>query len=245
MNTHFNTHHGFSRRFVNKAASLIAQLVKKPTAMQETLFNSYVRKICWRRDRLLTPVFLGFPVAQLVRNLPGMRETWVDPWVGKIPWRRERLLTPVFWPVRLQRVGGLRDFHFVNNGDRITISCSIQKVPFREGTVYCYDFHWKRDFFEPISSWAIPLIITFAPSIVNFSKAVSMPHLLCSLWPMKLGFCSRHLIIVFLSITTFISLRAHLSLSASFDVVDSSILFETVLYIITGDTTVSWVFFFF
>ena len=24
-------------------------------------FNSWVRKICWRRDRLLTPVFLGFP----------------------------------------------------------------------------------------------------------------------------------------------------------------------------------------
>ena len=24
-------------------------------------FNSGVRKICWRRDRLLTPVFLGFP----------------------------------------------------------------------------------------------------------------------------------------------------------------------------------------
>ena len=24
-------------------------------------FDSWVRKICWRRDRLLTPVFLGFP----------------------------------------------------------------------------------------------------------------------------------------------------------------------------------------
>ena len=24
-------------------------------------FNSWVRKICWRRDRLLIPVFLGFP----------------------------------------------------------------------------------------------------------------------------------------------------------------------------------------
>ena len=24
-------------------------------------FNSWVRKICWRRDRLPTPVFLGFP----------------------------------------------------------------------------------------------------------------------------------------------------------------------------------------
>ena len=40
---------------------LIAQLVKKPPAMQETLFDSWVRKICWRRDRLPTPVFLGLP----------------------------------------------------------------------------------------------------------------------------------------------------------------------------------------
>ena len=41
-------------------ASLIAQLVKNPPARQETL-NSWVRKIHWRRDRLPTPVFLGFP----------------------------------------------------------------------------------------------------------------------------------------------------------------------------------------
>ena len=42
-------------------ASLIAQLVKNPPAMQETLGYSWVRKIRWRRDRLPTPVFLGFP----------------------------------------------------------------------------------------------------------------------------------------------------------------------------------------
>ena len=30
-----------------------------------------------RRDRLPTPVFLGFPVAQLVKNLPAVQETWV------------------------------------------------------------------------------------------------------------------------------------------------------------------------
>ena len=42
-------------------ASLIAQLVENPPAMQETQFNSWVRKISWGRDRLPTPVFLGFP----------------------------------------------------------------------------------------------------------------------------------------------------------------------------------------
>ena len=40
-------------------------------------FDSWVVKIRWRRDRLPTPVFLGFPVAQLVKNPPAMRETWV------------------------------------------------------------------------------------------------------------------------------------------------------------------------
>ena len=41
-------------------ASLIAQLVKKLPAMQEAPVWFLGRKICWRRDRLPTPVFLGF-----------------------------------------------------------------------------------------------------------------------------------------------------------------------------------------
>ena len=43
-----------------KSASLIAQLVENLPAIQETWFNSRVGKI-WRKDRLPTPVFLGFP----------------------------------------------------------------------------------------------------------------------------------------------------------------------------------------
>ena len=42
-------------------ASLIAQLVKNPPAMKGTPLDSWVGKICWKRDRLPTPVFLGFP----------------------------------------------------------------------------------------------------------------------------------------------------------------------------------------
>ena len=42
-------------------ASHVAQLVKNPPAMQETLVDSWVGKIPWRMDRLPTPVFLGFP----------------------------------------------------------------------------------------------------------------------------------------------------------------------------------------
>ena len=36
-------------------------MVKNLPAMQETWFDSWVGKIDWRRDRLPTPVFLGFP----------------------------------------------------------------------------------------------------------------------------------------------------------------------------------------
>ena len=41
--------------------SLIAQLVKNPPAMQETLVRFLGWGIHWRRDKLPTPVFLGFP----------------------------------------------------------------------------------------------------------------------------------------------------------------------------------------
>ena len=40
--------------------SMVAQLVKNSSAMQETPVQ-FLGKISWRRDRLPTPVFLGFP----------------------------------------------------------------------------------------------------------------------------------------------------------------------------------------
>ena len=43
-------------------AFLVAQLVKNLSVTQETWFYSWVGKFPWRRNRLLTPVFLGFPV---------------------------------------------------------------------------------------------------------------------------------------------------------------------------------------
>ena len=42
-------------------ASLIDQLVKNPPATQETPVQFWVRKICWRRDRLPTQYSRGFP----------------------------------------------------------------------------------------------------------------------------------------------------------------------------------------
>ena len=37
------------------------QLVRIPLQCRRPQFDSWVRKIHWRRDRLPTPVFLGFP----------------------------------------------------------------------------------------------------------------------------------------------------------------------------------------
>ena len=42
-------------------ASLIAQLVKNPPVMQETPVQFLGQEDHWTRDRLPTPVFLGFP----------------------------------------------------------------------------------------------------------------------------------------------------------------------------------------
>ena len=46
---------------MTKRASLTAQLVKNPPAMQETSVQFLGQEICLRRDRLCTPVYLGFP----------------------------------------------------------------------------------------------------------------------------------------------------------------------------------------
>ena len=57
-------------------------------------FNSWVRKISWRRDRLPLQYSWASLVAQLVKNLSAIQETWV----GKIPWRRTWQPTLVFLP---------------------------------------------------------------------------------------------------------------------------------------------------
>ena len=50
----------FRYKYAKIQASLGAQLVKNPPAMRRLQFNSQVGKIPWRRDKLPTPVFLGF-----------------------------------------------------------------------------------------------------------------------------------------------------------------------------------------
>ena len=66
-------------------ASVTAQLVKNLPVMRRPWFNSWVRKIPWRRDTLSTSVFLGFPCGsahkESVRNardlgpIPGLERS--------------------------------------------------------------------------------------------------------------------------------------------------------------------------
>ena len=59
-------------------ASLIAQLVKNPFAIQETPVQFLGQEDPLEKEQATCPLFLGFPVAQLVKNPPAMRETWVQ-----------------------------------------------------------------------------------------------------------------------------------------------------------------------
>ena len=61
-------------------AFLIAQLVKNPPVMQETLVQFLGREDPLEKGRLPTPVFLGFhcgSAGKELKNLPAMQETWV------------------------------------------------------------------------------------------------------------------------------------------------------------------------
>ena len=87
-----------SNRSEEEGASLIVQLLKKTRLQCRRLwFNSWVGKTHWRKDRLPTPVFLGFPCRSSGKesscNAGGPRLT---PGLGRSPGEGEKLPTPVF-----------------------------------------------------------------------------------------------------------------------------------------------------
>ena len=67
-------------------ASLVPQLLKNPPAMWET----WVGKIPWRRKRLPTPVFLGFPCASAVKESTcNAEDLGLIPGLGRSPGERK------------------------------------------------------------------------------------------------------------------------------------------------------------
>ena len=85
-------------------ASLVAQLIKKLPAMRETWVRSLgsipgLGRFPWKRERLPTPVFLGFPSGSAGKESAcDVEDLGSIPGLGRFPWKRERLPTPVFWP---------------------------------------------------------------------------------------------------------------------------------------------------
>ena len=68
------------------STSLVAQLVKNPPVIRRPQFNSWVRKILWTRDRLSTPVFLGFPCGSAGKeSAHNARDLGSIPGLGKSP----------------------------------------------------------------------------------------------------------------------------------------------------------------
>ena len=82
---------------MQQMASLIAQLVKNPPAMQEAPVRFLGQEDPLRRDRLPTPVFLDFSSSSAGKESAcNVGDLGLIPGLGRFPWRRERLPTPVF-----------------------------------------------------------------------------------------------------------------------------------------------------
>ena len=115
--------YGFILFLLQFWASLIAQLVKNPPAMQETP----VRFVGWEdpleKGKATHSSILGLLLwLSWQRICLQCRRPGFSPGVGKIPWRRERLPTPVFWPGEFhglyspwgRKQTQLSNFHFLS-----------------------------------------------------------------------------------------------------------------------------------
>ena len=77
-------------------ASLVVQLVKNLPVMQRSQFDSWVGKIPWIRNRLPTPVFLGFPACSDSKESTCDVAVLISGWED--PLERAWKPTPVFLP---------------------------------------------------------------------------------------------------------------------------------------------------
>ena len=71
-------------------AHMIAQLEKIRLQCRRPWFNSWVRKICWRQDRLPTPVFWGFPCGSAGKESTcNAGDLGLIPGLGRFPGERK------------------------------------------------------------------------------------------------------------------------------------------------------------
>ena len=90
-------------------------------AMQEILVQFLGQKDGWRRDRLPTPILLGFPCGSAgKKSTCDARDLGSTPGLGRSPGEAERQPIPVFWPGEFdylvhgvaKRWTRLSNFHF-------------------------------------------------------------------------------------------------------------------------------------
>ena len=94
-----------SWQLLNFTVSLVAWLVKNPSAKQETLVQTLDWKDPLKKGSATHSSILGLPWGSAGKEspsnvgdlglIPGLGRS---PGEGNIPWRREWILTPVFWP---------------------------------------------------------------------------------------------------------------------------------------------------
>ena len=138
-------------------ASLVPQL-KEPIWYRRVPFDSWVGKIPWRRDRLPTPVFWGFP-----GGLDGKKSACNAGDLGSIPglgWTlagRAWQLTPVFLPGEspwTEGPGGLQAMR--SQRDRhdwaVKHSTVVEKIPWRRERLPTPVF-WPGEFHGLYGPW--------------------------------------------------------------------------------------------
>ena len=106
--------------------SLVAQLVKDPPAMQETLVRFLGQEDPLEKGLATYP--WAFLVAQLVRNLSARWETWVLSLGWEDPLEKERLPTPGFWPGEFHRLYSPWGHKESDTTERLSLSLGGKKL---------------------------------------------------------------------------------------------------------------------
>ena len=121
------------------------------TFIRRLWFDSWVGQVSWRRDRLFTPVFLGFPGGSAGKESAcNAGDLGSILGLGKILWRRERLPTPVLWPGEFHRVAKnqtrLSNFHFhlsQRNQNYQLLQGREKAREFQKDIYFCFIYYTK------------------------------------------------------------------------------------------------------
>ena len=88
------------------AGSYVAEMVKNLLAVQEIQFNFWIRKICWRKDRLPTAVFLAFPGGSIGKESAcDVGDLGLIPGLGR-SLEKGKATHSVFWPGEFHGIYG-------------------------------------------------------------------------------------------------------------------------------------------